>query len=137
MLAHTRTLGYSVKEFLCNNGGEFDNKDVHEILHSNGITQRLTAPYTPEQNGASEREMRITIEMARTLKYSNPEDNPIENTLSQEDLSDSETDREEDAEPTSDRQLRNRSLLQKPKRFEDHIMEAESYLDDYNPETYE
>ncbi|GFW16771.1 retrovirus-related Pol polyprotein from transposon TNT 1-94, partial [Trichonephila clavipes] len=50
---------------------------------------------------------------------------------------DSETDREEDAEPTSDRQLRNRSLLQKPKRFEDHIMEAESYLDDYNPETYE
>ncbi|GFV01871.1 copia protein [Trichonephila clavipes] len=54
MLAHTRTLRYSVKEFLCNNGGEFDNKDVHEILHSNGITQRLTAPYTPEQNGASE-----------------------------------------------------------------------------------
>ncbi|GFX04043.1 retrovirus-related Pol polyprotein from transposon TNT 1-94 [Trichonephila clavipes] len=274
MLAHTGTLGYSVKEFLCDNGGEFDNKDVHEILHSNGITQRLTAPYTPEQNGASEREMRTTIEMARTLKYSNPEvsfpaaiwaelvnsaiyilnrtgkssientspyelwlkkkprlkhlriigsqcyahvpaqkrrkmdkkaiqgylvgydgderyriwlkkehrvilsrdvifqekagkcddrtelkledrirgdtnqgkyekqlikieDNPIEKTLSQEDLSDSETDREEDAEPTSDRQLRNRSLLQKPKRFEDHIMEAESYLDDYNPETYE
>ncbi|GFT49467.1 copia protein [Trichonephila clavipes] len=73
ILAHTRTLLYSVKEFLCDNGGEFDNKDVHEILHSNGITQRLTAPYTPEQNGASEREMRTTIEMARTLKYSNPE----------------------------------------------------------------
>ncbi|GFY62593.1 retrovirus-related Pol polyprotein from transposon TNT 1-94 [Trichonephila inaurata madagascariensis] len=34
-------------------------------------------------------------------------------------------------------QLRNCSLLQKPKRFEDHIMKAESYLDDYNPETYE
>ncbi|GFW24359.1 uncharacterized protein TNCV_606051 [Trichonephila clavipes] len=65
------------------------------------------------------------------------EDNPIEKTLSQEDLRDSETDREVDAEPTSDRQLRNRSLLQKPKRFEDHIMEAESYLYDYNPETYE
>ncbi|GFW87114.1 retrovirus-related Pol polyprotein from transposon TNT 1-94 [Trichonephila clavipes] len=73
MLTHTRTLRYSVKEFLCDNGGEFDNKDVHEILHSNGITQRLTAPYTPEQNGASEREMRTTIEMARTLKYSTPE----------------------------------------------------------------
>ncbi|GFU40104.1 retrovirus-related Pol polyprotein from transposon TNT 1-94 [Trichonephila clavipes] len=229
MLAHTRTLGYSVKEFLRDNGGEFDNKDVQEILHSNGVTQRLTVPYTPEKNGASEREMRTTIEMARTLKYSNPEvsflaaiwaelvnsaiyilnrtgkssientspyelwlkkkprlkhlriigspsyahvpaqkrrkmvkkaiqgylvgydgderlriwlkkehkDNPIEKTLSQEDLSDSETDREEDAEPTLDRQLRNRSLLQKPKRFEDHIMEADSYLDDYNPETYE
>ncbi|GFY75928.1 hypothetical protein TNIN_83241 [Trichonephila inaurata madagascariensis] len=50
--------------------------------------------------------------------------------------SDSETNIE-DAEPTSDRQLKNRSLLQKPKWFEDHIMEVESYLDDYNPETYE
>ncbi|GBM55330.1 hypothetical protein AVEN_252698-1 [Araneus ventricosus] len=40
-----------------------------------GITQRLTAPYTPEQNGASEREMRIIIEMARTFKYSNPDVN--------------------------------------------------------------
>ncbi|GFS33901.1 hypothetical protein TNIN_28941 [Trichonephila inaurata madagascariensis] len=48
--------------------------------------------------------------------------NLIERTQCQEDLSDSETDREEDAEPTSDRQLRNRSLLQKPKRFEDHIV---------------
>ncbi|GFY62151.1 hypothetical protein TNIN_220641 [Trichonephila inaurata madagascariensis] len=53
---------------------------------------------------------------------------------SQEDLSDSETDSEV-AESTSDRQLRNRSLLQKPKRSEDHIMDAESYLDDYNPKT--
>ncbi|GFW95320.1 retrovirus-related Pol polyprotein from transposon TNT 1-94 [Trichonephila clavipes] len=54
-------------------------------------------------------------------------------TQSQKDSSDSE----EDAEPTSDRQLRNGSLLQKPKQFEDHIMEAVSYLDDYNHETYE
>ncbi|GFU51040.1 hypothetical protein TNCV_2757131 [Trichonephila clavipes] len=29
---YKRTLGYSVKEFLCDNGGEFDNKDVHEIF---------------------------------------------------------------------------------------------------------
>ncbi|GFY75367.1 hypothetical protein TNIN_94561, partial [Trichonephila inaurata madagascariensis] len=42
---------------------------------------------------------------------------------SQDDLSDSETDIE-DAESTLDRQLRNCPLLQKPKRFEDHIMEA-------------
>ncbi|GFV87268.1 retrovirus-related Pol polyprotein from transposon TNT 1-94 [Trichonephila clavipes] len=62
------------------------------------------------------------------------EDNPMEKTLSQEDLSDSETDREEDTEPTSDRQL---TSAETKTRFEDHIMEAESYLDDYNPETYE
>ncbi|GFY70195.1 retrovirus-related pol polyprotein from transposon tnt 1-94 [Trichonephila inaurata madagascariensis] len=39
VLAHTRILGYSVKEFLCDNGGEFDNKDIREILHSNGISK--------------------------------------------------------------------------------------------------
>ncbi|GFW78094.1 retrovirus-related Pol polyprotein from transposon TNT 1-94 [Trichonephila clavipes] len=219
MLAHTITLGYSLKEFLCDNGEEFDNEDVRDIIHSNGITKRLTAPYTLEKNGASEREMRTTIEMARIFKYSNPEahipaqkrrkvdkaihgylvgydadeqyriwlkkehrailsrdvifqekagkcddhtelrledkiredtsqgkyeeqlikieDNLTERTQSQEDLSDTVTDREEDAGPTADRQLMNHSILQKPKRFEDHIMEAESYLDDYNPEAYE
>ncbi|GFY40169.1 hypothetical protein TNIN_429551, partial [Trichonephila inaurata madagascariensis] len=61
-------------------------------------------------------------------------DNPMERPQSPEDLMDSETD-SEDPESTSDRQLRNHSILQKPKRFEDHIMEEESYLDDYNPET--
>ncbi|GFX79873.1 hypothetical protein TNCV_4651931 [Trichonephila clavipes] len=58
MLVHTKTLGYSVKEFLCDNGGEFDNKDVHEICIQMELLKRLTAPYTPEQNGASEREMK-------------------------------------------------------------------------------
>ncbi|GFY44741.1 retrovirus-related pol polyprotein from transposon tnt 1-94 [Trichonephila inaurata madagascariensis] len=73
MLAHTRTLGYSVKEFLFDNGGEFDNKGVREILHSNGITRRLAAPYyTLKKKGASEQEMRTAIEMARIFKYSNP-----------------------------------------------------------------
>lgn len=53
-------------------------------------------------------------------------------------MGDSDTGSEEkDAEPTSDRQLRNRSLLQKPKQFEGQIMEAESFVDNNNPETYE
>lgn len=275
MLAHAKALGHSVKEFLSDNGGEFDNEDVRTILHSNGITQRLTAPYTPEQNGGSEREMRTIIEMARTFKYANPEANfpaaiwaelvnsaiyvlnrtgkssvedaspyqlwlkkkprlkhlrvigstcyahipaqkrrkmdkkavkgylvgydgderyriwvknehrvilsrdvifqekpgkcddgtelslqdrveddsnegkyekqqiEIKDNCKQDDeslegiTSDAATDSEEEAEPTSPRQLRNRSLLQKPRRFEDHIMEAESYVNDNdNPETY-
>lgn len=33
----------------------------------------MTAPYTPQQNGAYERENRTIVEMARTLKFSNPE----------------------------------------------------------------
>lgn len=72
-LRHTKTLGYSVKEMLSDNGREFDNEEVRSILRANGITQRLTAPYTPEQNGISERDNRTIVEMARTLKYSNPE----------------------------------------------------------------
>ncbi|GFU47027.1 retrovirus-related pol polyprotein from transposon tnt 1-94 [Nephila pilipes] len=53
--------------------GEFDNKDVRSVLNSNGIIKKLRAPYTPEQNGSSEREIRTIIEMARTFKYTNPE----------------------------------------------------------------
>ncbi|GBN94878.1 Retrovirus-related Pol polyprotein from transposon TNT 1-94 [Araneus ventricosus] len=69
MLAHDKNLVHSVKKFLSDNGGEFDNKEVCAILSQEGITQRFTAPHTPEQNGASEREMSTIIEMARTLKY--------------------------------------------------------------------
>jgi len=72
-LSQAKTLGQIVKKFLSDNGGEFDNEEVQDILHSHGITQRMTAPYTPQQNGKSEREIRTIVEMARTLKYSNSE----------------------------------------------------------------
>lgn len=73
MIKHSETVGHTIKEFLSDNGGEFDNEGVRTILRSKGITQRLTAPYTPEQNGSSEREFRTVVEMARTFKYTNPE----------------------------------------------------------------
>ncbi|KAK7603621.1 hypothetical protein V9T40_003620 [Parthenolecanium corni] len=73
VLAQARSLGHNVKEFLSDNGGEFDNGDVRALLQEYGVIQRLTAPYTPQQNGAVERENRTIVEMARTFKYSNPE----------------------------------------------------------------
>lgn len=73
MLAHAKARGHRVKEILSDNGGEFDNEEVRKTLHTEGIMQRLTAPYTPQQNGGSERENRTIIEMARTFKYTNPE----------------------------------------------------------------
>lgn len=73
MITHAKNQGHTIKEFLSDNGKEFDNVGVRRILQENGITQRLTAPYTPEQNGGSERENRTIVEMARTFKYSNPE----------------------------------------------------------------
>lgn len=72
-LEHAKTLGHKVEQLLSDNGGEFDCTEVKQILAESGITQRLTAPYTPEQNGGSERENRTIIEMARTFKYSSCE----------------------------------------------------------------
>ena len=57
---------------VCGPFDEFDNVEVRETLQNNGITQRLTAPDTPGQNGGSERKNRTIVEMARTFKYSNP-----------------------------------------------------------------
>ncbi|KAF2887152.1 hypothetical protein ILUMI_19021, partial [Ignelater luminosus] len=50
-----------------------DDKDIRDMLQAEGTTQRLTAPYTPEQNGGSEREFRTCIELVRTFKYSSSE----------------------------------------------------------------
>lgn len=73
MIAHAKQQGHSIKALLSDNGGEFDNVEVKAILEKNGITHRLTAPYTPQQNGCVERENRTIVEMARTFKYSNPD----------------------------------------------------------------
>ncbi|GBN00353.1 Retrovirus-related Pol polyprotein from transposon TNT 1-94 [Araneus ventricosus] len=58
---------------MSDNGGEFDNRQVRMFLKKKGVVQRFTAPYTPEQNGGSERDNRTIVKMARTLKYSNPD----------------------------------------------------------------
>lgn len=71
-IIHAKNLGHNIREILSDNGGEYDNQAVRMILKKHGISQRLTAPYTPEQN-CSERENRTIVEMARTLKYSTEE----------------------------------------------------------------
>lgn len=68
-LAETKTLGHTIKELLSDNGLEFDNKEVRKILQRNGIIQRLVMPYTPEQNGSSERENRTVVETARAMMH--------------------------------------------------------------------
>lgn len=68
-LAEAEAAGHKVKEFFSDGGGEFDNKKVRELLARRGIIQRITMPYTPEQNGCSERENRTVVEMARAIMY--------------------------------------------------------------------
>ena len=73
MLAESRTIGHKVSEFLSDNGGEFDNKEVRSILQKEGVRQRLTMPYTPQQNGCSERENRTLVEAARAMRLAHEE----------------------------------------------------------------
>ena len=73
VISNASNLGHRIEAILSDNGTEFVNNEVKKILTRNGINQKLTAPYTPQQNGGVERENRTIVEMARTFKYSNKE----------------------------------------------------------------
>jgi hypothetical protein len=49
------------------NGLEFVNAEIRNITQRYGIIHQKTVSYTPEQNGAAERENRTIVELARTL----------------------------------------------------------------------
>lgn len=51
------------------NGREFCNEEFENYLKIHGIQRRLTAPYTPEQNGVAEHMNRTLVEMARCLLF--------------------------------------------------------------------
>ncbi|CAI5471529.1 unnamed protein product [Closterium sp. Yama58-4] len=48
-------------------GGEFLGKDFTALVDGKGILHDLTCPYTPQQNGMAEREMRTVVESVRTM----------------------------------------------------------------------
>lgn len=58
---------FDVKVMRSDNGTEFVNVDVSKILEEKGIRHQRTVPYSPEQNGSAEREMRTIVEAARTM----------------------------------------------------------------------
>lgn len=68
-LNETSVAGHTIKELLCDGGKEFDNAEVKKILESKEINFRKSMPYTPEQNGAAERENMILVESSRTMIY--------------------------------------------------------------------
>lgn len=53
--------------FKSDNGLEFMNKAVQDLFSKRGIIHQTTVPYTAEQNGKAEREIRILCEAARTM----------------------------------------------------------------------
>ncbi|CAI7892152.1 unnamed protein product [Closterium sp. NIES-53] len=48
-------------------GGEFLGKEFTDFVDGKGIVHDLMCPYTPQQNGMAEREMRTTVESVRTM----------------------------------------------------------------------
>lgn len=59
--------GKKIKRVRSDNGGEYDNKKFTEFSKQNGIILERTIPYTPQQNGVSERFNRTIMEKVRAL----------------------------------------------------------------------
>lgn len=59
--------GNYLKIFRTDRGGEFTSIEFTDFCGEQGIKRELTAPYTPEQNGAAERKNRTVVEMARSM----------------------------------------------------------------------
>ncbi|GKB40412.1 retrovirus-related pol polyprotein from transposon TNT 1-94, partial [Tanacetum coccineum] len=56
-----------VKQLRTDNGTEFRNIILVNFCDKKGIFQKISSPYTPEQNGVAERKKRTLIEAARTM----------------------------------------------------------------------
>jgi Integrase core domain/GAG-pre-integrase domain len=59
-----------VKVLRSDNGTEYTNKVFGEYLSSQGIQHQTTCPYTPEQNGVTERKNRHLLEVIRSMMMS-------------------------------------------------------------------
>ena len=59
-----------IKVLRSDNGGEYVNRVFQSFLQTHGIIHQKTCPYTPEQNGVSERKNRHLLDMARCILFS-------------------------------------------------------------------
>ncbi|OMO61385.1 Integrase, catalytic core [Corchorus capsularis] len=62
-------VGNKIKVLRSDNGTECTSDRFEEFLREAGIEHQLTATYTPQQNGVSERKNRTVMEMARRLLF--------------------------------------------------------------------
>ena len=59
--------GCSIKTTHSDRGGEYTSQEFEEYCKNESIQKRLTARYTPQQNGVSERTNITIVEIARTM----------------------------------------------------------------------
>ncbi|CAI7740076.1 unnamed protein product [Closterium sp. NIES-53] len=57
----------SEKRLRSDHEGEFLGRKFTNLVEGKGILHNLTCPYTPQQNGMAEQEMRTVVEAARTM----------------------------------------------------------------------
>lgn len=61
--------GCTIQILRSDNGKEYTSDQFNQFCEEAGIEHQLTAPYTPQQNGVSERKNRTIFEMARCLMH--------------------------------------------------------------------
>lgn len=61
--------GKDMKILRSDNGTEYTNKEFQTFLKKQGIVHETSAPYTPEQNGMAERDIRTIVEAGRSMMY--------------------------------------------------------------------
>lgn len=59
--------GHRLTVLRSDRGGEYVSNAFSEFCKTHGIKHQLTASYTPQQNGVSERKNRTIVEMARSM----------------------------------------------------------------------
>nr|GFB08828.1 hypothetical protein [Tanacetum cinerariifolium] len=64
-----------VKIIMCDNRGEFRNKEMNDFCSHKGIKREFSNARTPQQNGVTERRNRTLIEAARTMVLVNKSHN--------------------------------------------------------------
>jgi transposase InsO family protein len=60
---------HKVKYIRSDRGGEFMGKEIKKYLQKKGITDELSAPHTPQQNGVAERYNQVTHEHALAMLH--------------------------------------------------------------------
>lgn len=68
-LKDARTTGHPIQELLSDNGKEYVNSKVDQIVNEYGIRHRLVMPYILQQNSCCERENRTVVETTRAIMH--------------------------------------------------------------------
>ena len=60
---------YLIQTVRSDNGKEYTSETFNRFCEETGIEHQLTEPYTPQQNGVSERRNRFIMEMTRCMLH--------------------------------------------------------------------